>query len=443
MLILVTSLLIILVTTDVHLEPRATCSIGKVYFSTSFQAGDLIVGSFVQLCSFYEDNFHTSQYLHEIKCYGTSFSFLRQYLALIYAVEEINKSSQILPNITLGYQIFDSCGCEFKAMSGLLDIMSGEQQTIPNYDCWKNNKLVGFLGDLTTSTTQSVAQFLAVFRYPQISYGSMDPVFHDRVQFPSFYRTIPNEEAEIDGIVQILKHFGWKWVGLIISDDDTGYRARERISTELAMMGGCLVFLFAIDYGTHTHSTMLKGETMFKEIEKTTVNVIIVFINPKYIYESIAILLYSRIPERICITSSLFTDFITFPHNLKQNVIFNRALSLLIQEGEIPDFHTFLKSFALSNYPQSKLTEYIWQDVFDCIFPSWTENKPTSDRICTGNESIIDEVSMLGNYRVTYRVYTAVYALAHALHNLYSAQPPANHWDKLEYMRNLKPWQVG
>ncbi|OCT81574.1 hypothetical protein XELAEV_18028397mg, partial [Xenopus laevis] len=347
----------------------------------------------------------------------TSFSFLRQYLALIYAVEEINKSSHILPNITLGYQIFDSCGCDIKAMSGLLDIMSGEQQTIPNYDCWKNNKL--------------------------ISYGAMDPVFHDRVQFPSFYRTIPNEEAEIDGIVQILKHFGWKWVGLIISNDDTGYRARERISTELAMMGGCLAFLFAIDYGTRTYSTMLKGETMFKEIEKISVNVIIVFINAKYIYECIAILSKSRIPERICITSSLFTDFITFPHNLKQNFIFNRALSLLIQEGEIPDFHYFLKSFALSNYPQSELTKSIWQVVFHCIVPSWTENKPTRGRICTGNESISDEVSMLGDYRVTYRIYTAVYALAHALHNLYSAQPPANHRDKLEYMRNLKPWQVG
>ncbi|XP_041419754.1 vomeronasal type-2 receptor 26-like [Xenopus laevis] len=48
-----------------------------------------------------------------------------------------------------------------------------------------------------------------------ISYSTTDPALNDRIQFPSFYRTIPNEEAEIDGIVQILKHFGWKWEGEI------------------------------------------------------------------------------------------------------------------------------------------------------------------------------------------------------------------------------------
>uniref|UniRef100_A0A803KFX9 G-protein coupled receptors family 3 profile domain-containing protein n=1 Tax=Xenopus tropicalis TaxID=8364 RepID=A0A803KFX9_XENTR len=280
--------------------------------------------------------------------------------------------------------------------------------------------------------------------FGKVSYGAMDPVFHDRTQFPSFYRTIPNEEAEMDGIVQILKHFGWKWVGLIVSDDDTGYRARERISTELAHMGGCLAFSLVIEYGAKI--PYLRREMIFEIIKKTQVKVLVVFISTKYIFLSIQVLFYCIIPERICVTCSVFADFITSPYNVGLTVLFNGALSFLIREGEIPQFNHFLNSFSLSNYPQSKLTEYIWQGVFHCIFPylPWTDNKPISGRICTGNESMSRAgFSQTGDYRVTYRVYTAVYALARALHNLYSAQAPTNHWDKLEYMRgNLKPWQI-
>eukprot|EP00079_Xenopus_tropicalis_P031091 XP_017944862.1 PREDICTED: vomeronasal type-2 receptor 26-like [Xenopus tropicalis] len=95
-----------------------------------------------------------------------SFQYYRHLLVFKFAIEEINRSSWILPNVTLGYQV---------------------------------------------------------------SYGATDPVYNDRIQFPSFYRTVPNELSEMDGIVQILKHFGWKWVGLIVSNSDSGGRALDKI----------------------------------------------------------------------------------------------------------------------------------------------------------------------------------------------------------------------
>ncbi|KAE8605691.1 hypothetical protein XENTR_v10015290 [Xenopus tropicalis] len=375
--------------------------------------------------------------------YRQSFLSLRHYLAFIYAVEEINKNSQILPNITLGYQIFDSCGCDFKAISGVLDTMSGAEQTIVNYDCRRNSKLVGYLGDFSSGTTYAMAQFLAMFRYPQacihlcyiqISYGAKDPVFHDRTQFPSFYRTIPNEEAEMDGIVQILKHFGWKWVGLIVSDDDTGYRARERISTELAHMGGCLAFSAVIQDAVDYDDNYLVVQT------GPPVNVTVLFITTKYADRFRDAVFNLRIPQGFFIASSSLTDIVTNNY-VPQEAMLNGTLSLFIQAGEIPGLHHFFKSFSPNNYPQNNVLEDIWRHVFSCYFPSFLWD---SDTWCTGNESLTDSVEFkLGDYRVTYRVYTAVYSLARALHNLYSAQAPTNHWDKLEYMRgNLKPWQL-
>ncbi|XP_031758659.1 vomeronasal type-2 receptor 26-like [Xenopus tropicalis] len=78
----------------------------------------------------------------------------------MFAIDEINKNPQILPNISLGYQIYDSCGAEVRAGSGTLGILSGTQRTVPNYNCWNNGKLLGFLGDFSTSTTYVIAQIL-------------------------------------------------------------------------------------------------------------------------------------------------------------------------------------------------------------------------------------------------------------------------------------------
>eukprot|EP00079_Xenopus_tropicalis_P019099 XP_012808443.1 PREDICTED: vomeronasal type-2 receptor 26-like [Xenopus tropicalis] len=110
----------------------------------------------------------------------------------------------------------------------------------------------------------------------------MDPILNDRIQFPSFYRTIPDEESEIDGIVEILKHFGWKWVGLIVSDDETGYRGQERISKELSRIGGCLAFSAVLKHNSYIRIS--HENKIVQELEKTTANVIVLFLN-KFVYD--------------------------------------------------------------------------------------------------------------------------------------------------------------
>ncbi|OCT79161.1 hypothetical protein XELAEV_18030260mg [Xenopus laevis] len=275
----------------------------------------------------------------------------------------------------------------------------------------------------------------------------MDPVFNDRTQFPSFYRTIPNEEAEIDGIVQLLKHFGWKWVGLIISDDDTGYRARERISKGLFSNGGCVAFTAVLQHPfgiRNFHENRIVGE-----IEKTTANVIVLFISAAFSYSIAHLFTFYNIPPKLWITSSFIPNIIRFKQK-EVDIGLNGSLSLLIQEGEILGFEQFFYKFSPNNYPNDALIAETWQQLFECVFidsPSFIKEIPgKEEKTCTGNETLSDEdLSVFGNhnYRVTYRVYTAVYALAHALHNLYSAQPPANHWDKLESLKKeFNPWQV-
>ncbi|XP_041419751.1 vomeronasal type-2 receptor 26 [Xenopus laevis] len=280
-----------------------------------------------------------------------------------------------------------------------------------------------------------------------ISYSTTDPALNDRIQFPSFYRTIPNEEAEIDGIVQILKHFGWKWVGLIISDDDTGYRAQERISTALSSYGGCLAFTVVL---RDIYLRYRYTEEIVQPIRKRPAHVIVVYISTQYAYAFAFLFTRYRLPKFFWIMSSFFPRVMTYRHK-EIKTTFNGSLTLLIQEGAIPGFEQFFRRFTPNRYQDDNdLTLYTWAFLFDCNLPGRVAFIPLEGEVvkdCTGNESLSDaDVSVYWNlsYRVTYRVYTAVYALAHALHNLYSAQPPTNqHLNKLKSLTaKIKPWQL-
>ncbi|KAJ1196079.1 hypothetical protein NDU88_005339 [Pleurodeles waltl] len=105
-----------------------------------------------------------------------SFEQVLQVLVFIYAVEEINRNPALLPNLTLGYHIFDSCASEMKALQSTLSIMSQQNEPVPNYMCQSEGALVGFIGDLSSSTTYSMALLLALYKYPQVGARLTSPL---------------------------------------------------------------------------------------------------------------------------------------------------------------------------------------------------------------------------------------------------------------------------
>ena len=71
----------------------------------------------------------------------------------------------------------------------------------------------------------------------------------------------------------------------------------------------------------------------------------------------------------------------------------------------------------------------------------------TQERLCTGNESLRNietEFLDLSNLRAEYNVYKAVYALAHALHNILQCVPGSGPFQgqSCASLQRLEPWQV-
>ncbi|KAJ1130991.1 hypothetical protein NDU88_009334 [Pleurodeles waltl] len=90
-------------------------------------------------------------------------------LAMVYAVQEVNQNPHLLPNITLGFNIYDSCYNEDDALRATLQILSGQEDASPNYRCDMGSRTAGIIGDMLNTASIMMARLLGIYRYPQVS----------------------------------------------------------------------------------------------------------------------------------------------------------------------------------------------------------------------------------------------------------------------------------
>ncbi|KAJ1080383.1 hypothetical protein NDU88_000599 [Pleurodeles waltl] len=86
--------------------------------------------------------------------------------SMVFAIEEINKNVNLLPNITLGFRIHDSCMTYQRALRGVLWMLTGEKEPIPNYQCLRNLPFVAIIGDAISTRSIILAQILGLYRSP-------------------------------------------------------------------------------------------------------------------------------------------------------------------------------------------------------------------------------------------------------------------------------------
>ncbi|XP_073476176.1 vomeronasal type-2 receptor 26-like [Aquarana catesbeiana] len=201
-----------------------------------FQDGDLIIGGVFTVRT------KKDQYSPEENTYSPSFWYYQNLLAYLYAIDNINQDPDILPNITLGFHLFDSWLEPRKAVQSVLQILSGPNGTFPNYSCKGQGKLAGVIGDHYSFTTIPIVQILGLYRYTQISYGATDYSLSDRLLYPHVFRTVQNDYVYYLAIAKLVKYFGWNWVGILFSDNDTGENEVQILKRNLASQDICVAF---------------------------------------------------------------------------------------------------------------------------------------------------------------------------------------------------------
>ncbi|XP_034960954.1 vomeronasal type-2 receptor 26-like [Zootoca vivipara] len=143
-------------------------------------------------------------------------------LAILFAIKEINENPELLPNITLGYSIYENCFSVRNTYEATIDLFSTAHWMVPNFKCGRQGKLLAVIQGGDFETFFQVATMLDVYKVPQLTYGFVNNILSDEIHFPSSFWMSPKEAPQYKGIVKLLLHFRWTWVGLIAPDNDGG-----------------------------------------------------------------------------------------------------------------------------------------------------------------------------------------------------------------------------
>ncbi|XP_051846904.1 vomeronasal type-2 receptor 26-like [Antechinus flavipes] len=338
-----------------------------------------------------------------------------QVLAFMFAIEEINRNPHLLPNISLGFHIYNAYHNDDRILESSLMWLSGQGQTIPNYSCERQRKSVVVIGGENSELTFSMGTLLELYKFPQISYGLFDPLINDPLQFPSVYQMAPSDTSLPLAMVRLMLHFKWTWVGLIASDDSIGEKFLRDLQEEMAKNDVCVAFFEKISTG-HSLKEYSSKENVIINIFFSAVNVTVIYGDTNSLLSLMFTIHPYILVRRVWITTSHWDiakkpDYIDFD-------IFHGALIFSDQTSKIPGFKQFLKTVNPARHPEDIFLKNFWNTAFGCPNKHGKED----EGICSPNASL--DTLHLSYLDITmsdqsYTVYTAVYAVGWALHEMF------------------------
>ncbi|XP_061447676.1 vomeronasal type-2 receptor 26-like [Rhineura floridana] len=134
-----------------------------------YQTGDLIIGEIVTLlgCMFEKIPFSehpTTKFVNELTATVKNYQHV---LSLAFAVKEINENHKLLPNISLGFNIYDSCTNARITHQNTLKLLSTSERTVPNFKC-NNKNMIAVIGGLDSEVSLHMASILGLYKIPQL-----------------------------------------------------------------------------------------------------------------------------------------------------------------------------------------------------------------------------------------------------------------------------------
>ncbi|XP_036441045.1 extracellular calcium-sensing receptor-like [Colossoma macropomum] len=400
--------------------------------------GDITIGGIFPF--HYRVELPTADYTEKpltAQCQGFDSRALRWALAMRLAVDEINNSADLLPNHTLGYRIFDSCATPVTAQRAVLAVLN-DQDVAESSMCSGGGPLLAIVGESGSSQSIVVSRTLQPFRIPMISYFSTCSCFSDRKQFPTFFRVVPSDDYQVKAIAQLLKKFGWRWVGVVTEDHDYGRFALQGLKREIANTDICLAYHEMIPKDFRRERVL----EILNVMRRSTARVVVVFSGEGEFFPFLREFMNQNITgiqwvaSEAWVTASILAE--TYP-------FLAGTIGFAVRQGYVPGLKEYLTTVSPQRYPSNPLVKELWEALYGCS--PLSSSTSTQLPLCTGQETLSRQHCAYMNTsspRVTYNVYKAVYAIAHSLHNLFQCVPgygPFNESSCAD-INDIHPWQL-
>ncbi|XP_015281617.1 PREDICTED: vomeronasal type-2 receptor 26-like [Gekko japonicus] len=313
--------------------------------------------------------------------------------------------------------------------------------------------LIAVIGGLVSEVSDNIATILSIYKVPQLTYGSFSAAQYSENVFPPLYQMVPNEVYQYKGIVQLLHHFRWTWVGLLATDDDSGDLFLQTIIPMLSQNGICFAFIQKLPKQTYMNKLIglfIEQLETYPLLNEKKANVYFVLGERSSLSVLRWVLFLAHLSSfpplgKVWIVTSQW-EFESLSIQRSWDIQdFHGAISFTVHSSHLPGFQNFLQIVNPSWAKGDGFIQNFWEQAFVCSF-NMSSVLEEDIKACTGEEKLeslprtLFEMSMTGH---SYNIYNAVYAVAHALHAIYLSGLKHRRWNgrNVEF-QNVQPWQL-
>ncbi|XP_054893948.1 G-protein coupled receptor family C group 6 member A-like isoform X2 [Poeciliopsis prolifica] len=335
-------------------------------------------------------------------------TFLRTQV-MIYSIQEINKRMpRLLPNLTLGYDIYDTCGDVGLAIRATLQLLKSQSdpqrclipESINSSLPEPETKVV--IGERSSEVSIAVARVLALPSVTQISYASTSEQLSLKYKFPTFLRTVSSDKHQTQAIYELVKNFSWQTVAIVGSIDGYGKFGTDSLLQLFNDNNICVDFVEILPDAFDTKDFTTASD-LLKRIENSTAEAIIIFtkeINVRIILEEVV----KKKLSRTWIASDTWSTSSTISEMTGIKSI-GPVFGFIYRQKEVPGFHDYVTS--MFNGTSNNILSY-----YQVVTNSSKDDMKCN---CADKTSSINCLYCYIDHDESYNIYLAVQVIAEGL----------------------------
>nr|XP_033791519.1 metabotropic glutamate receptor 1 [Geotrypetes seraphini] len=353
--------------------------------------------------------------------------------AMFHTLDEINADQKLLPNITLGTEIRDSCwhssvaleqSIEFirDSLISMRDDKDGANRCLDSMPTQARIKkpIAGVIGPGSSSVAIQVQNLLQLFDIPQIAYSATSIDLSDKTLYKYFLRVVPSDILQARAMLDIVKRYNWTYVSAVHTEGNYGEGGMEAFKELAAQAGLCIAHTDKIysNAGEKSFDRLLRK--LRERLPKA--RVVICFCEGMTVR---GILMAMRrlgvAGEFLLIGSDGWADRDEVIEGFEAEA--NGGITIKLQSAEVMSFNNYFLKLRLDTNARNPWFSEFWQHRFQCRLPGYPHENRNFKKICKGNESL--QENYVQDSKMGF-VINAIYAMAHGLHDMHLSVCPGH-----------------
>ncbi|XP_053489549.1 metabotropic glutamate receptor 1b [Ictalurus furcatus] len=348
--------------------------------------------------------------------------------AMFHTLDRINADPNLLPNITLGCEIRDSCWHSSVALEQSIEFIRDSLISLRedgDGSKWcldgtpfsqplaTKKPIVGVIGPGSSSVAIQVQNLLQLFNIPQIAYSATSTDLSDKTLYKYFLRVVPTDTLQARALLDIVKRYNWTYVSAVHTEGNYGESGMEAFKELASQEGLCIAHSDKI----YSNAGEKHFDRLLRKLRERLpkARVVVCFCEGMTVRGLLMAMRRLGVAgEFLLIGSDGWADRDEVVEGYEQEAV--GGITMKLQSEEVTSFDSYFLKLRLNTNTRNPWFAEFWQHRFQCRIPGHPQENKNYRKNCSGYESL--EENYVQDSKMGF-VINAIYAMAHGLHDMH------------------------